>query len=97
MDSIWNESHASLRDLYEVSCTELDVMVEAAQKVEGVLGSRMTGAGFGGCTVSLVKECHVALFQEQVGRVYKEQTGLNADFYVADIGDGVKEVRGDIG
>lgn len=90
-----NESHASLRDLYEVSCRELDVMVETAQSIEGVLGSRMTGAGFGGCTVSLVKEEVVEQFLEQVGRIYQEQTSLQAAFYVANIGDGVKELEGE--
>ncbi|ULL13230.1 galactokinase [Paenibacillus sp. H1-7] len=85
-------SHDSLRDLYEVTGLELDVMVEEALKVQGVLGSRMTGAGFGGCTVSLVHEESVAVFIEQVGQAYKERTGLTADFYVCDIGDGVKEL-----
>ncbi|WP_028551321.1 galactokinase [Paenibacillus sp. UNC451MF] len=85
-------SHNSLRDLYEVTCLELDVMVEEALKVTGVLGSRMTGAGFGGCTVSLVHEDSVDSFIEQVGRVYKEKTGLTADFYVCDIGNGVEQV-----
>jgi galactokinase len=85
-------SHASLRDLYEVTCKELDVMVEEALKVEGVLGSRMTGAGFGGCTVSLVHEDHVEDFKERVGRAYAERTDYEAEFYVAQIGDGVREV-----
>lgn len=85
-------SHNSLRDLYEVTCLELDVMVEEALKIPGVLGSRMTGAGFGGCTVSLVHEDSVETFIEQVGRVYKEKTGLTADFYVCDIGNGVEQV-----
>ncbi|MCS7459523.1 galactokinase [Paenibacillus doosanensis] len=85
-------SHDSLRDLYEVTCLELDVMVEEALKVPGVLGSRMTGAGFGGCTVSLVHEDSVTTFIDQVGRVYKEKTGLTADFYVCDIGNGVEEL-----
>jgi galactokinase len=84
-------SHQSLQYLYEVSCRELDVMVEAALKCPGVLGSRMTGAGFGGCTVSLVHEDHVANFIEKVGSSYAEQTDFKAEFYVADIGDGVKE------
>ncbi|MFH5186786.1 galactokinase [Paenibacillus sp. TAB 01] len=86
-------SHESLRDLYEVTCLELDVMVEEILKIPGVLGSRMTGAGFGGCTVSLVHEDAVAQLIEQVGRVYNEKTGLTADFYVCDIGDGVKEIE----
>lgn len=85
-------SHVSLRDLYEVSCRELDVLVEEALRIEGVLGSRMTGAGFGGCTVSLVKEDQVARFREEVGSRYKERTGLTAEFYTADIGDGVNMI-----
>lgn len=86
------QSHESLRTLYEVTCTELDVMVEEALTVEGVLGSRMTGAGFGGCTVSLVKEESVEAFIRSVGDRYKERTRLEAAFYVAEIGDGVNEL-----
>ncbi|CAG7645081.1 Galactokinase [Paenibacillus solanacearum] len=85
-------SHDSLRDLYEVTGLELDTMVEAALAVPGVLGSRMTGAGFGGCTVSLVHEDSIERFKDEVGRVYKEKTGLTPDFYVCDIGDGVAEL-----
>jgi galactokinase len=85
-------SHNSLRDLYEVTGLELDTMVEEALKVPGVLGSRMTGAGFGGCTVSLVHQDSVSAFIEQVGAAYTEKTGLKPDFYVCDIGDGVKEI-----
>ncbi|MFL1674474.1 galactokinase [Paenibacillus dendritiformis] len=84
-------SHESLRDLYEVSCEELDVMVEEALRIEGTAGSRMTGAGFGGCTVSLVKESAVSRFIEQVGEAYQRRTGLTAEFYVCCVGDGVKE------
>lgn len=86
-------SGESLRDLYEVTCKELDVMVEEALKVPGVLGARMTGAGFGGCTVSLVHGDQVEAFIEQVGRAYAERTDCKADFYVAEIGDGVTEIR----
>ena len=67
---------------------ELDALAEAAWKVEGVLGSRMTGGGFGGCTVSLVREEAIPTFIEQVGKAYIEKTGLKADFYIAEIGDG---------
>lgn len=88
-------SHNSLRDLYEVTGQELDAMVEAALHVEGVLGSRMTGAGFGGCTVSLVHENQIEAFKSYVGRVYTEKTGLVADFYVCQIGDGVKQLKGE--
>jgi galactokinase len=86
-------SHESLKNLYEVSCFELDVMVEEALKIDGVLGSRMTGAGFGGCTVSLVREASVEAFIEQVGAKYRERTGIEPAFYVADIGDGVGEIN----
>lgn len=88
---LMNQSHISLRDLYEVTGAELDAMVEAAWPCDGVLGARMTGAGFGGCTVSLVHEDNVDAFIEQVGKKYTEATGLSADFYVCEIGDGVKE------
>lgn len=89
---LMNGSHDSLRDLYEVTGVELDTMVDAARSVPGVLGSRMTGAGFGGCTVSLVHRDAVERFIDEVGRVYREKTGLTADFYVCDIGDGVEEL-----
>jgi len=91
--ALMNGSHESLRDLYEVSCMELDVLVEEARNISGTLGSRMTGAGFGGCTVSLVHEDAIEAFKEQVGAKYKTRTGLEAAFYVADIGDGVKAWR----
>lgn len=84
-------SHESLRDLYEVSCMELDVMVEAILQCDGVLGARMTGAGFGGCTVSIVHRDHVPSMIEQVTSRYREQTGLKPEFYIAEIGSGVHE------
>jgi len=89
---LMNQSHDSLRDDYEVTGRELDTLVEEARKIEGTIGSRMTGAGFGGCTVSIVKEEQVESFIRDVGLAYKERTGLNADFYVAEIGDGSKEI-----
>lgn len=89
---LMNGSHDSLRDLYEVTGAELDAMVAAARQIDGVLGSRMTGAGFGGCTVSLVHEDSVETFQTEVGRKYKEETGLTADFYVCTIGNGVERL-----
>lgn len=92
---LMNASHDSLRDLYEVSCKELDVMVEEARKIEGTLGSRMTGAGFGGCTVSLVHEDAVERFVKEVGAAYKERTGLEGDFYVCGVGNGVHEMKGE--
>ncbi|MWC30058.1 galactokinase [Paenibacillus sp. MMS18-CY102] len=89
---LMNGSHDSLRDLYEVTGAELDAMAAAAQGVEGVLGSRMTGAGFGGCTVSLVHEDAIERFKDEVGRKYTEATGLVADFYICSIGNGVEEL-----
>ena len=86
------QSHESLRDLYEVTGRELDALVEAALSVNGCIGSRMTGAGFGGCTVSLVREEVVERFKEQVEKRYTEATGLTPTFYVCDVGDGVKEI-----
>ena len=82
-------SHVSLRDDYEVTGPELDALAEAAWQVEGVLGSRMTGGGFGGCTVSLVRDEAIETFKAFVGEEYEKKTGLKADFYVAEIGDGV--------
>ena len=90
---LMNESHNSLRDDYEVTGIELDTLVEEARNIKGVLGSRMTGAGFGGCTVSLVKEEVVDAFIENVGKKYEQRTGLKPDFYVADVGNGVKEIQ----
>ena len=85
---LMNASHVSLRDDYEVTGIELDTLVEEAWKVPGVIGSRMTGAGFGGCTVSLVKEEDIDLFTRQVGDAYLKKIGYVADFYVVEIGDG---------
>lgn len=85
---LMNASHVSLRDDYEVTGIELDTLVEEAWKVPGVIGSRMTGAGFGGCTVSIVKEDALDTFIEQVGRAYQAKIGYAADFYVVEIGDG---------
>lgn len=88
-----NESHISLRDLYEVSCPELNVMVELAQAVPGVVGSRMTGAGFGGCTVSLVKADSVEEFLATVPVRYKEKTGLEPEVYVCTAQDGAVRIQ----
>lgn len=87
------QSHVSLQSQFEVSCAELDVLVDAALKIDGVLGSRMTGAGFGGCTVTLIKDESIPTFIHEVGQIYTASTGLVADFYVAELGDGVKEVK----
>ena len=87
---LMNASHVSLRDDYEVTGKELDTLVEAAWKQEGVVGSRMTGAGFGGCTVSIVKEEAVDAFIKNVGEIYEKEIGYGADFYVVEIGDGTR-------
>jgi len=89
---LMNQSHDSLREDYEVTGKELDTLVEEARKMEGTMGSRMTGAGFGGCTVSIVKEEAVESFIREVGSAYQNRTGLKADFYVAEIGDGSKQI-----
>ena len=85
---LMNASHVSLRDDYEVTGIELDTLVEEAWKVDGVIGSRMTGAGFGGCTVSIVKKEAIDGFIEKVGAEYLKKIGYAADFYVVEIGDG---------
>jgi len=87
-----NASHESLKTDYEVSCYELDVLVEAAQNVNGVVGSRMTGAGFGGCTISLLPEGSVATFKNEVGEIYQQKTGLKPAFYLAVPSDGVRKL-----
>ena len=83
-----NASHVSLRDDYEVTGIELDTLVETSWEQEGVIGSRMTGAGFGGCTVSIVKEDKIDAFIRNVGETYKNKIGYAADFYVVEIGNG---------
>lgn len=89
---LMNSSHDSLRDNYEVSCFELDTMVDEARKIKGVIGSRMTGAGFGGCTVSIVDGASVDEYIEKVGKNYEKKTGIKPDFYVTETGDGGKEI-----
>ena len=84
------ESHKSLKENYEVTGKELDVLVEEALKVPGVIGSRMTGGGFGGCTVSLMKKDAVEMFTIEVGKNYTEKTGYYADFYNVEMGDGAR-------
>ncbi len=89
---LMNDSHTSLRDCYEVTGKELDTLVELAWKHKGTIGSRMTGAGFGGCTVSIVERSSQEDFINTVGKEYKEKIGYDADFYVANIGDGTREI-----
>ena len=89
---LMNASHVSLRDDYEVTGPELDCMAEEAWKVEGVIGSRMTGGGFGGCTVSLVKDEAIDTFIQEVGANYEKRIGIKPDFYIAEIGDGATKL-----
>lgn len=85
---LMNASHESLKHDYEVSCEEIDVLVDLAWATEGVIGSRITGGGFGGCTVSIVKNEAVEHFTETLGTEYKKRFGLDAEFYIVDIGNG---------
>lgn len=89
---LMNQSHISLRDDYEVSCEEIDILVDLAWALPGVIGSRITGGGFGGCTVSIVKNDAVDTFTESIGQAYKEKVGHEAEFYIVDIGDGAKRL-----
>ena len=89
---LMNASHESLRYDYEVSCEEIDILVDLAQAMPGVIGSRITGGGFGGCTVSIVKNDAVDTFIEEIGKAYKEKVGHEAEFYVVDIGDGAMKL-----
>jgi galactokinase len=89
---LMNESHISLRDDYEVTGIELDTLVELAWNHEATIGARMTGAGFGGCTVALINKDSVEDFIEKVGQGYKEKIGYEASFYIANIGDGTREI-----
>ena len=90
---LMKESHISLRDDFRASCPEVDCLVEAAWETPGVIGSRMTGVGFGGCTVSIVENDAVDRFIESVGKTYTDKTGRTAAFYVADTSDGVHKLQ----
>jgi len=89
---LMNESHDSLRDLYEVTGRELDALVDAFREVDGVIGSRMTGAGFGGCAVALVRNEAVEICKRRVGESYRKAIGYDTTFYISDAGDGVREI-----
>lgn len=89
---LMNDSHLSLRDDYEVSCEEIDILVDLAWKTEGVIGSRITGGGFGGCTVSIVKNEAVDTFIKEIGKAYLDKVGHEAEFYVVDIGEGARRL-----
>lgn len=88
--ALMNESHVSQRDDYAVSCPEMDILAELAWKEPGVIGSRLTGGGFGGCTVSLVPSEHISSFQTHTAAGYTAATGLIPEFYVADIASGAR-------
>ncbi len=90
---LMNQSHVSLRDDYEVSCEEIDILVDLAWKIPGVIGSRITGGGFGGCTVSIVENDAVDHFIRSIGASYKEKVGHEAEFYTVDIGEGAGELK----
>ena len=85
---LMNASHVSLRDDYETSCPEVDVLVDEAWKIPGVIGSRITGGGFGGCTVSIVKDEAIYQFKANLTKAYEEKVGKTPEFYVVSIGDG---------
>jgi galactokinase len=89
---LMNASHVSLRDDYEVTGLQLDTMAEEAWKIDGVIGSRMTGGGFGGCTVSLVKDEAIDTFIEKVGAAYEAKTSIKPQFYIAEIGNGACKI-----
>ena len=89
---LMNQSHISLRDDYDVSCEEIDILVDLAWQIPGVLGSRITGGGFGGCTVSIVKDESIDTFIETIGKTYLEKVGHEAEFYTVDIGDGASRL-----
>ncbi len=93
--SLMNQSHVSLRDDYEVSCKELDLMVELAQEVAGVYGARMTGGGFGGCTVNLVNAQNVDEFKRVMAEAYQDVTGVAPEIYVCSAAAGAEEVIAD--
>lgn len=90
---LMNEAHISVSQDFGASCKELDILVEEAWKLEGVIGSRMTGGGFGGCTVSIVKNENVDDFTDKLGKIYKERTGIDAEFYIAEASDGARRIK----
>ena len=89
---LMNESHKSLQYDYEVTGVELDTIVQAAWDQPGVIGARMTGAGFGGCAIAVVEKDQINQFKENINKIYTEKIGYAASFYTATIGDGAKEI-----
>lgn len=94
--ALMNQSHISLRDDYEVTGRELDTLVDAAWEQPGVVGARMTGAGFGGCAIAIVEKQHTDSFIAVVGEQYKERIGYGGTFYIANIGDGAREINREV-
>jgi galactokinase len=92
MGKLMSASHQSLKLDYEVSCSERDLLVELAEAQPGVLGARMTGGGFGGCTVNLVERCKIDSFRENVSRGYQAKTGILPGIFAAEAADGFREV-----
>jgi galactokinase len=88
-----NECHISLRDLYEVSCPELDVMTRIAQSLDGCYGARLTGAGFGGCTVNLVARLHADVFAQDLAARYESETGLHPEIYITRASNGAELLK----
>ncbi len=93
---LMNASHVSLREDYEVTGIELDTLVEAAWEQPGVLGARMTGAGFGGCAIAIVEDEAVDAFKQAVGEQYEARIGYPATFYTAAVGDGAREIEREV-
>jgi len=83
-------SHASLRDDYEVSCRELDLLVDLASSRRGVYGARMMGGGFGGCTLNLIRSDCTAAFQADITNMYAETTGITPEIYICEPGEGAE-------
>jgi galactokinase len=86
------QSHKSLKELYEVSCKELDIMVEAFLKSDGVYGARMTGAGFGGCAIALIKQEVQEEIIKKASKEYEKKTGIKGEFYITRISDGIRKL-----
>ena len=93
LGSLMRDSHRSLRDDYEVSCPELDMMTEIAEAQAGIVGCRMTGGGFGGCTINLVEDAAVAAFQKNVAAQYHARTGMIPEIYISGASNGMQQVE----
>ena len=96
VEDLMADSHKSLRDDYEVSCPELDLMVDIAARQLGVYGARMTGGGFGGCTINLVQRSRTAEFKQSVNAAYYSATGKHPDIYICEASQGVERISLDV-